>query len=306
VSQNSAGRMMPWVLVPPRRKYRLYLPSAEAGARPRAMVVMIHGCRQDALAFAQGTRINALADRDGFAVLYPDQSDAANPQRCWNWFEARTLAGEGEAAILVSMIERAAQRAQLEARHVVLAGMSSGAALAALLAYQQPARFAGVLVHSGLPPHAAHTVPGALDAMRDGAKLDIAALTQRYWAAQALPPPPLRIVHGSADPVVHRANADLLFELWASLLQAESPDGLERTQRTVHAPHAGARAQEVTTLRAHANWMTEKIIVQGLQHAWSGGDAALPYNDAAEPSASELIAQWVIATRCELSDSSPA
>ena len=51
-------------------------------ARPQAMLVMIHGCRQDAETFAEATRINALADRDGPVVLYRDQSDLANLHRC--------------------------------------------------------------------------------------------------------------------------------------------------------------------------------------------------------------------------------
>ena len=290
-AKNEAGRMMPWVFVPPERKYRLYLPAAAAHTPPRALVVMIHGCRQGAVSFAHGTRFNALADQHHFAVLYPDQLDLANPQRCWNWFEARTLSGQGEAAILESMIESAARRAKVDAQSVVVAGMSSGAALAALLAFQQPARFAGVVVHSGLPPHAAHSVGSALEAMRHGSKLDIAALTHLYWARQQLPPPPLRILHGDADAVVHPLNADRLFDLWASLHQAETPMILQKHERTLTPPNA--RDYHVTTLRAEHHVVVEKIVLRGLGHAWSGGDASLPFNDASEPSASAMLAQWV-------------
>jgi poly(hydroxyalkanoate) depolymerase family esterase len=291
VTKNKAGRMMPWVFVPPERKYRLYLPLSAASAQQRTMVIMLHGCRQDADSFARGTRFNDLADQHGFAVLYPDQADLANPQRCWNWFEPRTLAGKGEAAILFSMIEHATRRAKVDPERVVIAGMSSGAALAALLAFQQPARFAGLIVHSGLPPHAAHSVSSALNAMQHGVKLDLVELTKRYWAEQQLPPPPLRVIHGDADTAVHPANADALFDLWASLRQAEMPTLLAREERTVSAPDA--RAYQVTALRSERLVVAEKIIVHGLAHAWSGGDAALPFNDASEPSASTMIAEWV-------------
>lgn len=291
VAKSEAGRMMPWVFVPPERKYRLYLPASAPHTHPRALVVMIHGCRQDAVSFANGTRFNALADQHHFAVLYPDQLDLANPQRCWNWFEARTLSGQGEAAILESMIDAAVRRARVDSQCVVIAGMSSGAALAALLAFQRPESFAGVVVHSGLPPHAAHSVGGALEAMRHGCKLDVAALTQRYWSKHQLPPPPLRILHGDADAVVHPLNAERLFDLWASLHQAETPVALVRHERAV--TPSNSRSYQVTTLSAEKTPIAEKIIVHGLDHAWSGGDAALPFNDASEPSASAMIAQWV-------------
>jgi poly(3-hydroxybutyrate) depolymerase len=35
------------------------------------------------------------------------------------------------------------------------------------------------------------------------------------------------------------------------------------------------------------------ILVDGLGHAWSGGDAALPYNDAAPPDATALLGAFV-------------
>ena len=42
----------------------------------------------------KGTRITELADRLGFVVLLPRQKDEANPWRCWNWFDKRTMNGQ--------------------------------------------------------------------------------------------------------------------------------------------------------------------------------------------------------------------
>ncbi len=297
-AKNAEGRI-PWVLAPPERNYRLYIPATTIENRP--LLVMIHGCRQDAATFAEATRMNALADEHGFAVLYPDQSDMANSLRCWNWFETETLAKRGEVAILLTMIDRAVKRAGADAENVVVAGLSSGGAMAALLAFSYPERFSSVAVHSGLAPHTADTVTSALAVMRDGAELDIAALTQRYWREHQLPPPPLLIIHGDADDRVHSKNADQLFDLWASLNQAETIDPLPRKQQDFNAT-SKRRAHRVESIIAPESApdrhdahntqgfkLTESVRVGGLQHAWSGGNAALPFNDALGPDASKLI-----------------
>jgi poly(3-hydroxybutyrate) depolymerase len=71
------------------RPYKLYVPTRDA-ARPRSLVVMLHGCMQPADDFATGTRMNALAEEQHFLVLYPAQTQAASHARCWNWF-TRTI-----------------------------------------------------------------------------------------------------------------------------------------------------------------------------------------------------------------------
>src|SRR5512133_1725663 len=57
--------------------YRLFVPP---GVRPTGrmpLLVMLHGCAQTAEAFATSTRMNQIAAKEGFAVLYPDQNHLA-------------------------------------------------------------------------------------------------------------------------------------------------------------------------------------------------------------------------------------
>jgi poly(hydroxyalkanoate) depolymerase family esterase len=286
--------MVPWILVPPERAYRLYVPAGDADvARP--LVVMIHGCRQNAAAFAAATRMNALADRFGFAVLYPDQLDAANIHRCWNWFESQTLLGKGEASIVMSMLDRAMQRTAIDAARVTVAGLSSGGALAALLAFHFPDRFRDVMVHSGLPPLAADTLAQALHVMRDGADLRIGRLVENYWRRHRHPPPRLMVTHGEADDRVNIKNADATLQLWSAMHQAHLNENVTQTSFDVPAvDHAATprRGYRMTKLLHRGAVIAESVRVNGLAHVWSGGAAQEPYTDASGPDASKMLVEF--------------
>ena len=70
--------------------YRLYVPPGSAlEAGPRPLILMLHGCTQGPQDFAAGTRMNDQARSAGVLVLYPEQTQHANSQKCWNWFKAQ-------------------------------------------------------------------------------------------------------------------------------------------------------------------------------------------------------------------------
>src|SRR5579863_7879343 len=96
--------------------YRLYLPTGSSRRGTMPLVVMLHGCNQDPLSFAEGTRMNVLAEEYGCAVLYPEQSKHSNPLRCWNWFEPASLAGQGEAALIARLVDQVKERRPIDSR----------------------------------------------------------------------------------------------------------------------------------------------------------------------------------------------
>jgi poly(3-hydroxybutyrate) depolymerase len=54
------------------RDYQLYLPSGYHG-QAIPLLLMLHGCTRTPEDFARGTRMNTLADRETFVVVYPRQ-----------------------------------------------------------------------------------------------------------------------------------------------------------------------------------------------------------------------------------------
>ena len=288
-ARSSVGATAPWLLLPPERAYRLYVPPHVADGEPLPLLVMIHGCRETADAFERGTRMNVIAGRGGFAVLYPDQATFANIRRCWNWFEPNTAAGNGECAIILEMIKAANDHVALDRARVYVAGMSSGGALAALLAYHHPDVFAAVAVHSGLPPMMPPSAAAAISAMENGVRIDPKALADSYWNTHEVTPPPLIILHGNADKTVTERNATGLMKLWEKLLEsAPLATQLVREEREFDKSES-ARAYTQVDLQREGRIVVRSLRIHGLAHNWSGGDAALPFNDAKGPDASAAI-----------------
>ena len=88
------------------RRYRLYRPPQPQAGEQLPLLVMLHGCGQDADSFAASTRMNAIAARERFLVLYPEQERLANAQGCWNWFATRSGRAQSEVALIMAAIDQ--------------------------------------------------------------------------------------------------------------------------------------------------------------------------------------------------------
>jgi poly(hydroxyalkanoate) depolymerase family esterase len=268
-------------------QYKLFVPGSYDGT-PMPLVVMLHGCGQDAHDFALGTGMNELAEEYGCLVLYPEQSRGANWHGCWNWFDkANHERGQGEPAMIAGVTQKIIADYAVDRTRVCIAGLSAGGAMAVILGRTYPDLFTAVGCHSGLAHGSATDSFGAMHAMRHGA--DVCPLMDDDPAIDV----PIIVFHGDMDDTVHLSNgmgvvrqsieasSARITEDDAEVFSEDAGTASRAFTRSVHRGEAG----EV---------LAEHWTVHGAGHAWSGGNQRGTYTDASGPDASKEMLRFFI------------
>jgi poly(hydroxyalkanoate) depolymerase family esterase len=257
------------------RRYKLWLPGGYGSQPHRPLVLMLHGCTQNPDDFAAGTRLNDLADAEGFLVVYPEQSAAHNGRKCWHWFRPEhQQRGQGEPAELAALIRHLQTHYPVDPARTYAAGISAGAAMTVILGATYPELFAAIAVHSGLAYRAGHDVPTAIYAQTHGA-------TEPLPQVRASRLPRVIVFQGTADEVVAPVNADQIVAQWTGASEAPQIQTL-----TLPGSRRYTRRRQ---LNEHGVCVLEQWLIEGLGHAWSGGSPAGSYTDPHGPDASAAL-----------------
>ncbi len=224
------------------------------------LVVALHGCNQTAHDYDYGTGWSSLANRLGFAVLYPEQQPTNNPKNCFSWFVPGDISrGHGEALSIQQMVEHAIAMFGVDRRRVYVTGLSAGGAMAAVMLATYPEIFAGGAIIAGLPYGCARSVEQAFEAMFTEQSHSAQRLGDRVRAASnhGGPWPKISVWHGTADPIVRPSNAENIIRQWIS----------------VHGLSATPSFEEVIGIHKRRVWndangdaMIEAFSVRGMAH----------------------------------------
>jgi len=232
--------------------------------------------------------MNVLAEEHGCLIVYPGQTQAANAQKCWNWFNpGDQQRGQGEPALLAGITRQVMRDNAIDPSRVYAAGLSAGGAAAAIMAQAYPDLYAAVGVHSGLACGAACDIPSAFAAMRQGA-----ASPQQPGYGLAKDGHrrivPTIVFHADKDCTVHPRNGDQVIVqsaaagggLRSEVQRGQVPDG-HAYSRTIYSDEAGQP-------------VLEQWLIHGGGHAWSGGSAAGSYTDPRGPDASREMLRFFL------------
>ncbi|WP_331040352.1 PHB depolymerase family esterase [Allosphingosinicella sp.] len=203
---------------PGKLRARYYVPE---GLKPGApLVVVLHGCTQNAAVYDHGSGWSRLADRHGFALLFPEQARSNNPNLCFNWFNPDDVTrGRGEAASIKAMIDRMIEAHGADPARIFVTGLSAGGAMAAAMLAAYPELFSAGAIIAGVPYGCASGVAEAFECMAGGGSGDARSLAANVHGASGHkgPWPRVQIWQGSADHTVAPSNADALVRQWTEL-----------------------------------------------------------------------------------------
>lgn len=241
-----------------------YLPRNTEKEAP--LLVVLHGCGQNAAEMARLSGWNALADEHGFAVLYPEQQLQNNVQNCFNWFlPGDTQRDNGEVASIYQMTDYLIDSLSLDEDQVYITGMSAGGAMTSAMLAAYPGLFEAGAVLSGVPYGSAQNLNAGLAVMQGEvikSPADWGAIVKAQVPDYDAPYPRVVLFHGTDDPIVNPINALELAKQWGFV------HGIDFTNEVRETAFAGnERVERIGFTNKAGKEMLVKYNINELGHA---------------------------------------
>jgi len=244
------------------RSYVVHLPSGIVPRKPSALVLAFHGHLGTGAGQARLSGLDALADRFGFIVVYPDGID-----RSWNDGRSTVISKTDDLGFVRALLDDLTHRYPIDAKRVYATGMSNGAMFVQYLACNFADRIAAIA-----------PVAGPLPA-------DDRASCRPSRAISVLE------IHGTADPIVPygggavknyraRGNGGVVLSVAETIAFWAHNAGCSDAPRTERlapvAPADGTGVVKTTFADCRRGAAVTSYAIDGGGHTWRGGWAYMP------------------------------
>jgi poly(hydroxyalkanoate) depolymerase family esterase len=144
-----------------------YIPDGLPASAP--LVVVMHGCTQNARTYAKESGWIQLADKLRLALAMPEQVKPNNQNLCFNWFQLGDITrDQGEALSIKQMVDKMKLDHTIDPKRVYVTGLSAGGGMTSVMLATYPDIFAGGGIVAGLPYGCAKNLSDALQCMNAG------------------------------------------------------------------------------------------------------------------------------------------
>jgi poly(hydroxyalkanoate) depolymerase family esterase len=253
--------------------------------------MVLHGCRQDNADIRSISNFDAIADREGFVVVYPfvTSYSGLRMRNCWGWWlDSEIRPGEGEVEDIWQIVEQIKGELNIDAGRIHIAGLSSGGgmAVAAMVAHHD--KFASGAAVAGVPySETSRAVShGGASGVRFKPTAQIVHAMKSVMGVEGRPSP-IFIVHSAGDPVVGIDAARNLRDSWTACYEIDSTrptskvSGVDGGTSWVHSKYRENRKRSAV----------ETMFIEGPGHGWYGGNPGR-FSYPAAPDASSLMWQF--------------
>jgi polyhydroxybutyrate depolymerase len=250
------------VLVDSReRTYDLHVPASYDGTKDMPLVIALHGRLGTGSGQQRLTHLDAVSDKDGFLVVYPDGLERS-------WADGRgggpsERDGIDDVKFIAALIDKLESKYKIDAKRVYVTGMSNGGFMSGRLACDLSNRIAAVAI--------------------------VGASLSENVAANCRPAKPVSvlIIQGTADSLVpigggplggNTSGGEVLSHGAAieKFVEVNHCSGLPRKE-SIPDKAADGTTLDVTTYDACADGSeVQGYVVNGGGHTWPGGVQYLP------------------------------
>ena len=283
------------------QRYQVHVPPQYDGTARLPVIMAIHGCGMSGFGWnsmKSTTQLDDLADREGFIVVYPTQRLFRSAINCWNSADPREQHRHtGEPALLAGVAREVVETYGADPQQVHVAGASSGAGTAVILAATYPDVFATATSVAGgeygldqVDPDDPDSTPPDYTARQ--------AWSQMGDRARHVP---LLVIQGEEDEVVPPLVATRLVEQWTAVGDLVDDgllnDSLRVVEETTTVPGVeGTHSYVRTTITTRDDAvLVESYLVDDMGHVWPGPEGDGLFTDRAGPDASSIV--WDFARR---------